>query len=134
MRFVDYASSGSRPQILIVEDDEMLLDVMTAAIEREGYSYRTARTGDEAIRLAYELAPEVVLMDIGLPGQSGLLVAAKLKVARPSPKVLFLTALPRGQSDRLAAFLRVDGVLHKPFPVKKLLGSIQQMLGLAKAA
>ena len=94
-------SSRHRPQILLVEDDEMLLEVMTEALKRERYTFVTARSGDEAIQLAYTLGPEVVLLDIDLPGQSGLLVAAKLKVVEPSPKVLFVTALPRGQSDRL---------------------------------
>jgi DNA-binding response OmpR family regulator len=122
------------PEVLVVEDDELLLEVLTEALKREGHTYTTARSGDEAIKKAYELRPKVVLLDIDLPGQSGLLVAAKLKVAKPSPKVLFLTALPRGQSDRVAAFLRVDGVLHKPFPLHKLLGTVERMLGMAKAA
>jgi two-component system OmpR family response regulator len=130
-----FNSSSSRTDILLVEDNEMLLEVMTESLKREGYSFASARTGDEAIQKAYKLSPKVVLLDIDLPGQSGLLVAAKLKVAQPSPKVLFVTALPRGQSDRVAAFLRVDGVLHKPFPVRKLLTTVERMLGrLARAA
>ena len=123
-----------KPEVLIVEDDDLLLEVLTEALKRDGHSFATARTGDEAVQKAYELSPKVVLLDVDLPGQSGLLVAAKLKMAKPSPKVLFLTALPRGQSDRVAAFLRVDGVLHKPFPVRKLLGTVERMLGMAKAA
>ena len=128
------SSSLCRPQILLVEDDEMLLEVMAEALKREGYTFVTARSGDDAIRLAYDLSPAIVLLDVDLPGQSGLLVAAKLKVTKPSPKVIFVTTLPRGQSDRLAAFIRVDGVLHKPFPVRKLLSTLQQMLGVAQAA
>jgi DNA-binding response OmpR family regulator len=127
-------SLRQRPEVLIVEDDDLLLEVLTEALKRDGRTFATARTGDEAMQKAYELGPRVVLLDIDLPGQSGLLVAAKLKVAKPSPKVLFLTALPRGQSDRVAAFLRVDGVLHKPFPVRKLLSTVESMLELAKAA
>ena len=122
------------PQILLVEDDAMLLEVLAEALRREGYSFETARNGDEAIEKAYRLKPDAVLLDIDLPGQSGYLVAAKLKVAKPSPKVLFLTAMPRGQSDRIATFLRVDGILHKPFAVRKLLGTVETLLGLAQAA
>lgn len=124
----------SRPQVLLVEDDAMLLEVLAEALRREGYSFETARNGDEAIEKAYRSNPEVVLLDIDLPGQSGYLVAAKLKVAKPSPKVLFLTALPRGQSDRVASFLHVDGIMHKPFAVRKLLGTVERLLGLAQAA
>ena len=123
-----------RPQILLVEDDAMLLEVMAEALRREGYFFETARSGDEAVEKAYRLNPEVVLLDIDLPGQSGYLVAAKLKVAKPSPKVLFVTAMPRGQSDRVAAFLRVEGIMHKPFALPKLLGNVERLLGLAQAA
>lgn len=123
-----------KPQVLLVEDDEMLREVMAEALRSEGYSFETARDGDEAMEKAYRLNPAVVLLDIDLPGQSGYLVAAKLKIARPSPKVLFVTALPRGQCDRIATFLRVDGILHKPFAIRKLLGTVERMLGLAKAA
>jgi DNA-binding response OmpR family regulator len=132
MRILSF--SESRPQILLVEDDELLLEVTAAALKREGYTFETARTGDEAMEKAYRLKPEVVLLDIDLPGQSGYLVAAKLKVAQPAPKVLFLTALPRGQSDRVATFLRVDGIMHKPYAVRKLLSTVERLLGLAQAA
>jgi DNA-binding response OmpR family regulator len=132
MRFTN--STQPKLQILLVEDDETLREVMTEALKRAQYTFATARSGDEAIQLAYSLGPQIVLLDIDLPGQSGLLVAAKLKVVQPSPKVLFLTALPRGQCDRAATFLRVDGVLHKPFPVKKLLSTIDRMLVTAQAA
>jgi DNA-binding response OmpR family regulator len=132
MRFAH--SSEVRPQVLLVEDDELLLEVMSAALRRDGYTFVTAKTGDEAIDLAYRLQPTIVLLDIDLPEQSGYLVAAKLKVTRPSPKVVFLTALPRGQSDRVAAFLRVEGILHKPFAMRKLLSTVSALLAVAQAA
>jgi two-component system OmpR family response regulator len=118
----------------LVEDDPMLLEVLAEALRRDGYAFETARNGDEAIDKAYRLKPDAVLLDIDLPGQSGYLVAAKLKVVNPSPKVLFLTAMPRGQSDRIANFLSVDGILHKPFAVRKLLGTVDRLLQLAHAA
>ncbi len=132
MRVVDFIPNRSR--ILLVEDDELLLEVMAEALKRAGHSFTTARTGDEAVEQAYRLRPEIVLLDIDLPGQSGYLVAAKLKVTNPSPKVIFVTALPRGQSDRVAAFLGVDGILHKPFTMQKLLSSVERMLTVRKAA
>jgi DNA-binding response OmpR family regulator len=130
----EFQSNRRTPEVLIVEDDDSLREVLTEALKRDGFSFATARSGDEAIQMAYELSPKVVLLDVDLPGQSGLLVAAKLKVVQPSPRVLFITALPRGQSDRLAAFLRVDGVLHKPFPIRQLLRSVERMVGMARAA
>ncbi len=123
-----------RPQILIVEDDPLVLEVLEAALSREGYTYETARTGEQAIERAYRLQPDAVLLDVDLPGQSGYLVAAKLKMARPSPKVLFLTALPRGRSDRMAVFVRADGIMHKPFTVKNLVSTLDRLLTVSQAA
>ena len=132
MRRTPFAGAG--PQILLVEDDEMLLEVMGAAIERQGYTFETALTGEQALEKAYTLKPALVLLDISLPEQSGYLVAAKLKLLAPRPKVVFITAMPRGQSDRMAAFLHVDGIMHKPFAMGKLISSLDRMLGLTHAA
>lgn len=123
-----------RPQVLLVEDEDLLLEVLQAALDRHGLTYAVARTGDEAVRKAYELQPEIVLLDISLPGQSGLLVAAKLRMARPSPKLVFITALPRGQCDRIASFVGAECVLHKPFAVQKLLATLNRLLPAAQAA
>ncbi len=124
----------NRPQILLVEDDVLLKDVLELALCREGYTVATAGTAQAAIDKAYRLRPEIVLLDIQLPDQSGYLVAAKLRLVKPVPKLLFLTALGRGQSDRMASFLAADGILHKPFSVTKLLARIEALLGLARAA
>ena len=94
-------------------------------------SVETARDALSQIRA---IKPDVVLADIQLPDQSGYLVAAKLRLVKPVPKLLFLTALGRGQSDRMASFLAADGILHKPFSVTKLLARIESLLSLAHAA
>ena len=123
----------SPPQILLVEDDS-LIEVVGAALTRQGYKYDTAHTGDEALEKAYRLKPQVVLLDTHLPGQSGYLVAGKLKIAAPSPKIILMTSLPRGQSDRMAQFVGADAILHKPFAIAKLLTTLERLLKRAHAA
>ena len=124
----------SRPQILLAENDESLSDVVGAALARQGFSYATAHTGDEAVEKAYRLKPQVVLLDTHLSGQSGYLVAGKLKIAAPSPKIVLMTSLPRGQSDRMAQFVGADAILHKPFAIAKLLTTLERLLKRAHAA
>ena len=116
------------PQILLAENDELLCEVVGEALQRQGLSFATARTGDEAIAMAYRLRPQIVLVDTHMPGQSGYLVAAKLTLAHPRPAVLIVTSSPRGQSDRLAEFVRADAMLHKPFAITKLLATLDGLL------
>lgn len=123
-----------RPRVLLVEDEDTLVEVMEAALERDGYNFAMARTGDEALERACEFQPDAVLLDVNLPGQSGFLVAAKLKLLEPSPRIIFLTALPRGQSDRMAAFLKAEAILHKPVSVKKVLSELNRALGARQLA
>ena len=121
------------PQVLLVEDDDLLVEVMETALKREGYRFQAVRTGDEAVSAAYRLKPQVALLDVKLPGQSGYLVAAKLKLVRPAPRIIFLTVLPRGQSDLISSLLCVDAILHKPIGVKKVLDEISRSLAYVQA-
>jgi DNA-binding response OmpR family regulator len=127
-------SFEARPKVLLVDDDEMLMEVMSAALEQQGYEFEAARTAAEALSKAYRIRPCLVLLDINLPDQSGYLVAAKLKLTKPTPKIIFVTAQPGGQSDRLASFVRADGVLHKPFAMGQLFAVMDRLLGVAHAA
>ena len=126
--------SEGKPQILLVENDDSLSEVVGAALARQGFTYDSAHTGDEALEKAYRSKPQIVLLDTHLTGQSGYLVAGKLKIAAPSPKVVLMTSLPRGQSDRMAQFIGADAILHKPFAMAKLLATLERLLKRAHAA
>jgi DNA-binding response OmpR family regulator len=115
-------------RILIAEDDSVFAAALAAALSREGYAVDVAATGDEALDLAHAHRPDLVLLDLLLPGQSGFLVAAKLRLSHQVPKIICITALPRGNSDRWAIYAGVDAILHKPFNMAKLLRTIRRAI------
>jgi DNA-binding response OmpR family regulator len=80
--------SQKREKILIVEDDMFLLNIYETIFSKEGFDVKTAMTGEEGFRLAVEFAPDVMLLDIMLPGQmNGLAVLKKLKENKKANKI-----------------------------------------------
>lgn len=86
-------SSGEAVSIVIVEDHELLRQGLRASLERNG-EFKVlgeAPDGPTGVRLALELKPEVVIMDIGLPGFDGIEAARQIKQVEPAVKVIILT-------------------------------------------
>jgi DNA-binding response OmpR family regulator len=80
--------SEKREKILIVEDDMFLLNIYETIFSKEGFEVKTAMTGEEGYRLALELSPDVILLDIMLPGQmNGLAVLKKLRENKKGSKI-----------------------------------------------
>ena len=128
-------------RVLVVEDDRDQGALFTEVLRARGYDVRLARDGEEAMRLACKNPPDLVLLDVVLPKQSGYLVAAKLKLFGAGPKVLLVTGMQDRRSPRvlggtrghtpgqLAAFLGVDGILYKPFSARQLVQTIETLVG-----
>ncbi len=118
-------------KILVVEDNEMNMQLFEYLLEESGFEIVKATTGEEALKLATESKPDLILMDIHLPGMDGLSVVRELKGKGDMDDVpiLALTAhAMRGDKDR---FLQAgcDGYISKPIDVKTFIPSIQQFLG-----
>jgi DNA-binding response OmpR family regulator len=80
--------SQKREKILIVEDDMFLLNIYETIFSKEGFEVKTAMTGEEGYRLSVEFSPDVMLLDIMLPGQmNGLAVLKKLKENKKCNKI-----------------------------------------------
>ena len=122
-------------KILVVEDNEMNMQLFEYLLEESGFEIVKATTGEEALKLATESKPDLILMDIHLPGMDGLSVVRELKANGDMDNVpiLALTAhAMRGDKDR---FLQAgcDGYISKPIDVKTFIPSIQQFLGGGEA-
>jgi DNA-binding response OmpR family regulator len=121
-------SPGDRPvRVLVVDDDENVRRLVTAYLAREGYDVAEAADGNTALREAERSVPDLVVLDLMLPGMGGLQVSRKLKAARDVP-ILMLTA--RGEEDD---FLRgfqagADDYLTKPFSPRVLVARLQAIL------
>ena len=115
-------------RILIVEDDAALMLGLTSVIGDEGYEPHAARTGPEGLRLAKELRPDLIVLDIMLPGMSGFVICKRVRDERIPSKVLMLTAKDE-EDDKIFGFeLGADDYLTKPLSLPELLARIRAML------
>jgi DNA-binding response OmpR family regulator len=107
-------------KILLVEDEIEILDAITEYLEREGYAVTRAVDGAEALRSVQNERPDLVLLDVGLPGLSGLEVLRRLREDHPRVPVVMLTGLnDEAQARRTLQMGAVDYV-RKPFDLGHL--------------
>jgi DNA-binding response OmpR family regulator len=115
-------------RILVVEDQRDLALGLRANLEVEGYVVDVAQTGEDALRTAGERRPDLVILDIMLPGMDGYEVLAKLRAMRLEVPVLMLTARAE-EVDKVRGFRTgADDYVTKPFGVMELLVRIQALL------
>jgi two-component system phosphate regulon response regulator PhoB len=119
----------ARPRILIIEDERGLTDVLTYSLQREGYDVIVAHDGQEGLRKAQMQLPDMVLLDLMLPGTDGLDVCRELRAGDRTRNVpiLMLTAKAE-ETDQVVGFsMGADDYVTKPFSVKVLLQRIKAL-------
>jgi DNA-binding response OmpR family regulator len=115
------------PTILVVDDEPSLRDALTYTLRNEGYRVVAAANGVEAIQAARRQRPQVVVLDVMLPGIDGLQVCRTLRSESTVP-ILLLSA--KGEEiDRVVGLeVGADDYLPKPFAMRELLARIRAML------
>jgi two-component system response regulator RegX3 len=118
---------NQRPTILLVEDERAITEPLAEALEREGFTPAVAGTAKEALEKAAGSAPDLVLLDIGLPDGSGLDVCRELRRQTEVP-IIMLTA--RGsEADRVAGLeLGADDYVVKPFSAREVTARVRAVL------
>jgi DNA-binding response OmpR family regulator len=113
--------------VLVVDDEPKIVDVVREYLEHAGFAVRTAGDGPAALERARALAPDLVVLDLGLPGLDGLDVARQLRRSSRVP-VIILTA--RGDEvDRIIGLeLGADDYLVKPFSPRELVARVRAVL------
>ncbi|MDQ3934846.1 MAG: response regulator transcription factor [Actinomycetota bacterium] len=121
------AASGDRRSVLVVDDEPTITDVVSRYLERAGYATFTAADGEEALRVAAAERPDLVVLDLMLPGIDGLEVMRRLH-ERERTSVILLTA--KGEAaDRIAGLRRgADDYVVKPFLPAELLARVDAVL------
>jgi len=124
----------NRPEtILVIEDDRSLREGLALNFELHGYRVETAVDGEDGMRKAFDLNPDLIVLDIMLPGWSGLDILAELRDHDQDVPVLILSA--RGTTDNKVEGLEIgaDDYLAKPFELPELLARVEAMLRRRRA-
>jgi DNA-binding response OmpR family regulator len=113
--------------IMIVEDEPAVARGVQVALEREGYTVAVTPTGEEAVARFGDIAPELVLLDVRLPGIDGFEVCRRLRRESRAP-ILFLTARSDEVDKVVGLEIGADDYLVKPFSVRELVSRVKALL------
>lgn len=121
------ADPSARPHALVVDDEPPLVKLVSAYLEREGFSVSTAADGEEALRLAREREPDVVVLDLMLPGIDGIEVCRRLRTFSDA-YIVMLTARAEEIDTIVGLSTGADDYITKPFSPGELVARIRAML------
>jgi DNA-binding response OmpR family regulator len=114
--------------ILVVEDEHAVARGLQYALQQEGYDVALARSGEEGLELAVRAAPDLILLDVRLPGMDGFEVLRRLRAAGTKSPVLMLTARDEEVDKVIGLELGADDYLTKPFGLRELLSRVKALL------
>ena len=122
------APAAREATILVVEDDRSLREALAMNFELRGYRVLAAADGEAGVRLAFDERPDLIVLDLMLPGLDGFEILGQLREKEIDVPVLILSA--RGQvSDKVNGFrLGADDYVTKPFQLPELIARVERML------
>ena len=118
-------------RILVVDDDQDILTTIQAVFEPTGAVIDIANNGNKAVELAEKNAPDLIILDMMLPGRSGFLVLEKIKAKKPrnaKPFVIMITGNQGARHKMYAESLGVSEYLNKPVKMDKLISTAERLL------
>jgi DNA-binding response OmpR family regulator len=114
--------------ILIVEDEHAVARGIQYALQQEGYTVTIARSGEEGLEVAPSLAPDLLLLDVRLPGIDGFEMLRRLRATGSKAPVLMLTARDDEFDKVIGLELGADDYMTKPFGLRELLSRVKALL------
>jgi two-component system, OmpR family, alkaline phosphatase synthesis response regulator PhoP len=114
-------------RILVVDDEENLVELVQGYLEREGYQVQTAADGAAALARARELLPDLIVLDLMLPGMDGLEVCRRIRQFSDA-YIVMLTARAEEVDKVVGLSVGADDYLTKPFSPRELVARVQAML------
>ena len=119
---------GTPIRILTVDDEPSLIELLSMAMRYEGWDVHTAASGSEAVKVAREVRPDALVLDMMLPDFDGLEVMRRIRTEQPDVPVIFLTAKD-GVSDRINGLTAGgDDYVTKPFSLEEVIARLRGLL------
>lgn len=115
-------------RILIVEDDDSILLGLESVLRDEGYEIHSAKSGQEGYQLAKEINPDLLILDLMLPGMSGLEICKRIRDEGMKFPVMMLTAKAEENEKVFGLELGADDYMTKPFSVRELIARVKAHL------
>jgi DNA-binding response OmpR family regulator len=125
----------AKARVLVIEDEAPQMLLVRTGLERQGFDVLWARDGIEGLRMAREQLPDLILLDIILPGMDGVQVCRELKDAPDTgriPVIMVTASSMRSLSERVKTF-GVDACLIKPYELRDLLAVVERLLASSQA-
>lgn len=118
---------GMREEILVIDDDEKITSLLRRSLAFEGFTVYTANGGYEGLRILVDLEPDLVILDIMMPGIDGWEVCRRIREAGSSVPILMLTAKDDVRDRVKGLDLGADDYLIKPFALEELLARVRAL-------
>ncbi|MCH8494309.1 MAG: response regulator transcription factor [Balneolales bacterium] len=120
-------------KILVVEDEPSLVFTLQDTLENEGYEVHISETGLDAVQLVHDIKPDLMILDVMLPGISGFEICKKVREDKFTFPIIMLTARDQEIDKVTGLNIGADDYMTKPFGVKELLARIQARLRRANS-
>jgi DNA-binding response OmpR family regulator len=119
------------PLVLAADDDPLIRELIQFRLERSGYAVVTAENGDDALRLARERRPDLLVLDVMMPGLNGYEVTRRLRADEETRRIPIILLTARVQEADVAQGFEAgaDDYLTKPFSPQELRARVQAILG-----
>jgi len=118
-------------RVLIADDETNIRNILDYTLHAEGFEVIPARDGEEAFALAQSLRPDVIILDVMMPGVDGIATCRRLKADRRTARipVIMLTARTTRADRRAGGDAGADAYMTKPFSPARLIAAVQDLLG-----
>ncbi len=116
--------------VLLVDDDEDLVQALSFSLTRSGYTVAAAKNGAEAMTVACDLKPHVILLDVMMPNLDGLTACRGIRSIELTSEIPIIMLTAKGDADTIRAAFKAgaNDYVVKPFDVKKVLEKIEEQL------
>ena len=113
--------------VLVVDDEKPIVDIVKINLQKNGYNVIEAYDGNEAVAKALSEEPDLILLDVMLPGQDGFSVCKKIRETSAVP-IIMLTARDEEVDKILGLELGADDYMTKPFSIRELIARVKAIL------